>query len=84
MNTSEIYGLLHVADLAKNWPNLRSIHDLAMFELEAASFEAAKELADRKAEAERPVPVNVDELKQSLADINQPNTGTDPETERRI
>lgn len=50
MNVQETWMLLQIADLAKQWPNLKVIHDLAMAELEDMVVEAKDEL-DKRAEA---------------------------------
>lgn len=43
--------LLHIASKARDWPNLRGLHDIVMAELEDMSKEAAQELADMRVEA---------------------------------
>ena len=34
LDWQKVYGLLHIADLAKQWPRLKPTHDAAMVELE--------------------------------------------------
>lgn len=40
--------LLKLCDLAKQWPNLKGLHDLTMKKLEQASKEAEKQLAKER------------------------------------
>ena len=50
MSDKDVLPLLQICDLAKQWPNLKPIHDLAMAELVDAAVEAQDEL-DKRAEA---------------------------------
>lgn len=56
MSDNNVLELLQICDLAKNWPHLRSIHDVAMGDLakfvEEAKAELEKRAADLKAKAE--------------------------------
>ena len=47
MGTNETLALLQICDLAKEWPNLKAMHDLAMDELNKLNLDAQKELARR-------------------------------------
>ena len=47
--------LLQICDLAKQWPNLKSIHDLAMQDLMAQADEAQDEINKRAEEAAKKV-----------------------------
>lgn len=49
MDWNKIFGLLHITDLAKNWPALKPLHDAAMKELVQHSQDAAKQMADEAA-----------------------------------
>ncbi len=42
--------LLHIVSKAKDWPNLKGIHDIAMAELEDMSKHAAQDLAEIRAD----------------------------------
>ena len=44
--------LLAVMDKAKQWPNLKGVHDAAMYELEELNKEALEEAAERAKAAE--------------------------------
>jgi peptidoglycan hydrolase CwlO-like protein len=48
VNYDKVYRLLKIVDLAKNWPNLREIHDLAMLDLEGINKETKAELERRR------------------------------------
>jgi hypothetical protein len=48
VNHDKVYRLLKIVDLAKNWPNLREIHDLAMLDLEGINKETKAELERRR------------------------------------
>lgn len=53
MNSAEILNLLKIMDLAKEWPELRGLHDAARAELVEANAEALRAaLARSKKEAE--------------------------------
>lgn len=47
MEWESTVGLLQIADLAKNWPALRGLHDLAMAQLVDMNTVALAELKDR-------------------------------------
>lgn len=49
----QVFNLLHIADLAKQWPSLRGIHDRAMKDLTKISQSMAEELAKEKVEEEK-------------------------------
>ena len=54
MNPEDTVALLQICDLAKQWPKLNSVHDLAMAQLIEANDEAKDWLvkrADEKAKA---------------------------------
>lgn len=55
MDSEEILRLLQIANLAKDWPALRPIHDRAMEKL----VEAAKNPAHQPAPAPAPKPVGL-------------------------
>lgn len=44
-------ALLHIADKAVQWPNLKGLHDRAMDELQELSKDAGEELADKRVRA---------------------------------
>jgi hypothetical protein len=63
-------ALLQVCDLAKQWPRLQAVHDLAMADLLTANEEAKAELvkrADAKAEAEADAQAKVDAAQKAAA-----------------
>lgn len=67
----QVHTLLRVADLAKQWPHLRSVHDLAMSDLAVHEAHAKEELAKRaevKAKAEAEVKAKADAKAKAEAD----------------
>lgn len=48
-DTPDVLNWLKICDLAKQWPNLKGVHDLAMKQLMKATQDAEKQLADEKA-----------------------------------
>lgn len=48
MDFEQIERLLTICNLAKGWPSLNPIHDLAMAELVDLNAEAVKELTDQR------------------------------------
>lgn len=61
--------LLQLMDLAKQWPTLGAIHDLAMSELNATNDEAKLELVERaKAKAQKEAEANAVKAKVAAAD----------------
>lgn len=77
----KISELLNVVDKARNWPELRGIHDMAMAELKKANEEANKELAaraeDAKAKAAEEAKAKVQEL-EDLREQDAKPTETKP------
>lgn len=53
MDHNKAAMLLHVLDKAKNWPNLKGIHDAAMHELGLLNGEALEEAAERAEAAKK-------------------------------
>ena len=67
----QVHTLLRVADLAKQWPHLRSVHDLAMSDLAVHEAHAKEELVKRaevKAKAEAEVKAKADAKAKAEAD----------------
>lgn len=53
LSQDQVFSLLHIVDLAKQWPSLRGIHDRAMKDLSKISQTMAEELAKEKVEEEK-------------------------------
>ena len=49
MSDTSPLELLQICDLAKQWPNLQALHDLAMADLVSANDDAKTELVKRAA-----------------------------------
>lgn len=70
----QVHTLLRVADLAKQWPHLRSVHDLAMSDLAVHEAHAKEELAKRaevKAKAEAEAKAKADAKAKAEADAEE-------------
>ena len=71
MSDTSTLELLQTCDLAKQWPNLRAIHDLAMddlMETNAAAQEEIDKRAEAKAKADAEAAAKVAAAAKAVAD----------------